>query len=381
MTAQSTLKDALALVAPDAITMELKSYLGRDWQINLVSDLVHDSLPSHIIGSKIFLAIDSTVKEKLLVKIGSYDELSREADVVEEVAKHIGAPSNDIVVPKSLGLIDLSQVRLSALLMSFHGLHTLEYFRQTDPSLIPYYLRQVLAHLGNRNMAWPAIMARNVVMADNFSNKNLCLVDWERGWYDYDQAFKSQEFFIRCIELFEEACTFSDCTFPYWSKDWPPLEELAKSQSPLLLTINIREYGDPRIRLFSERVMLPNSLSDGQFLRLIYVFTSLCECRATVSSPLFAADHISAQDGGLRIEVKALLLAWKFRQAGLNIYREEILTKIAEAGLRIHYIWRSEPNWSGRRITNVLTQLEDRLDFLGSRITNGDWENELAELS
>jgi hypothetical protein len=371
-------KDAMSLVSPDSVIRNITRLLGRGWQVALLSDLVKDTLPSHIIGAKAFLAKKADINSPIVVKVGLYKDLAQEVGFLKQLAdrdRHL----KGIATPVPIELIDLQFENLSAALITFNGLHTLESFRLSSPNLIPSYLYNIMRSLASEGIIWPNVMPRNVVVGLPRTKPYLCLVDWERGWLEPRQISEGPGFYLRCIELHEELSTFSHNTFAYWSEDWPRIEDLANSSHQLAASVNIGAHSDPRIRMFGEYISLPHIIGDSQFLRLIHVFANSCERSASLFSPLYAADQLSAWEGGLPTRLKAILLSWYLDQTGMQARRAEILDAVIRAGLQVHFLWRSQMSDLNARVFECISALDDGLNSVGETILSGIWEEAISD--
>jgi len=382
-----TTKDSIVMAAPDLVAEYLRLALGEGWEAILLSDLVADSIPTHIIGSKVFLLLQGN--ERFVAKIGDHASLATEEIALKsllDLARQSRTfPFDSINLPIPQVLIDLKPIDLAALITSFNGIHTLEVYRiQNNSQAVEEGLQRVLGILGEIGIAWPSIMARNIVL-DYRRNKNdivLCPVDWELGFYDIPYAQDSVQFYTRCIELLEESATFASDVLPYWSTRWPSPSELAAWSSPYALQGNISLDGDrdPRITTLKDLLLLPNRITDGQYFRLIQVLCSLCERKPTLYSVLFAADQLS-EWAGLEFRIKCTLLSWYLQRAD-EALRDRLHLYIVRTAHQIFRYWRGGVKEEDTRVAihTLIRHLQDEVDRLAMiKLGMGDWSKLLVD--
>jgi len=292
-----------AVFTKDMAIVALTSALGEGLQFVLLSDIVADSWPTHVMGARVFL-IEGYGKAAI-GKIGLDSELRKEMNTLG------GLPwlGSEIRRPRVLDLRPVPGSDWSVMVLSFEGLHTLDSCRlpgsQIDPARV---LRRVLLALKDRGLFWCGLASRNVIMGEAKS-KYVTLVDWERG-YEWLQEPRTPDIYARSIELFEETSTLLDGVFPYWARDWPTPEDLRSEHgvTPLLSMIEVGARHDTRTTALQRLLDLPRMVSDAQYFRLIESLCSLTERCRNLKSLSYAGDQIEFF-GGLELRLRATLLA------------------------------------------------------------------------
>jgi hypothetical protein len=310
-------------------TAALASALGGGLQFVLLSDLVADSWPTHIMGARVFL-IEGYPKPAI-GKIGLDSELRQEMSTLG------GLPwlGGGIRLPRVLDLRPVPGSDWSVIVLSFEGLHTLDSCRlpgsQTDPARV---LRRVLSSLSDRGLFWCGLASRNIIVGDARS-QCVSLVDWERG-YERLQKPRMPDIYARSIELLEETSTLLDGVFPYWARDWPTPADLRgeRGAAPLLCMIEIGSRHDTRTMALQALLDLPLMVTDAQYFRLVESLCSLTERRRNLKSLSYAGDQIE-YFGGLELRLRATLLARYLEIKQHDALWHMLSDLVIEAGFRL----------------------------------------------
>jgi len=374
-------KDSFLLIHPEIIMSQIKNVLGSDSEIFYLCDLNTDSIPTPIIGAKAFLIQNK--KQLLFAKVGNYDKLTKEYETQKMVLKKNNGETNPGI--RLLNPLDVVKINkdLALLILPFCGLHTLEVCRHNNDVMgIIKGIQKISVFFLANDIVWPNLMARNIVR--DYYTHQLCPVDWETGFWGRDKISENCNAYKRCIELIEEEATFAENFLPYWTTKWPkPLElVISKSNNPIFSRIAIQDISDPRIRALINKLGITENLSDSQFLRIIMLLCSMCECKAVIYSSLYGADQIS-EWSGQDFRIICTLLSW-YLKVEANDFRtlSRFQNDIAMTGNCIYKIWRAglDSEIESEVINNVIRKLNQKISSLAKQfLKTYAWKELLAE--
>jgi hypothetical protein len=364
-------KDSSFLLSADALAESLHSLLGAGTQVTLFTDLARDSIPSHLIGAKVFLLSQGVTRR--VVKLGSLEDLLREREHITSARNALlrSRPVSGTVevrIPEPHGIMPLPAHDMATLELEFCGLHTLERYRSVgQPQDIAAGLAVVLERLKGAGLVWPAAMPRNI--AETISLQTgpcLAVLDWERPALDVTNASSDVEFYSRCMELREESAPCVPNLLPYWSRRWPRPEDLDAAPDELRCQVDLTKKPDPRFAQLGESLQLGAIVSDAQYWRLIRVLCGACEPPLSMHSTLYALDHLS-EWLGVEWRVDCSLLLWHL--SGHPDQRLALCRLVAAQAERTYLQWRTASGTGdAQRIASVALETADIVDGLAEAV-------------
>ena len=372
-------KDSSFLVSVDALTEVLRASFGADAEVVLFTDLVRDSIPSHLIGAKVFLV--SNKLSRRVVKLGLHQDLLIESDHIENVRNallrsHPLPDALDVRIPEPYRVGEVVGLDLAILELEFCGLHTLERYRATGSvQNISAGLSAVVERLKRAGIVWPAAMPRNISEGVSLKGElSLAALDWERAALDADAASRDTDFYSRCMELREESAPCLPNVLPYWSTHWPRPEELATAVHMQSCNIDLSRKPDPRFAQFAEMLHLGSVVADVEYWRLIQVFCMACESPLAIHSNLYALDHLSEWLGvDWRVECSVLLWYLTREHQEQKVKLSRVLTSGAD---RTYLRWRAINATSdmAHRDEQIVRKIAEAVDDIAeSALTHREW--------